>query len=237
MTKKLVCVIALVLTCVGIQAESLPFGKGVLHVEAITPNAFRVKYIEKSHYDLLELLYVKDSSFKLKRSETNVVTTFTTSEGYSLCIDSKQLVLTVKDKDGRTVFFADKIEMEPSEIAEMKTNIATLRFDSPADECLYGLGQFQDGYTNIRGLSRRLTQVNTQISIPFLLSSRGYGLLWNNYGMTEYNPLPHSVTLEKTTDEGSEELVNVTTTQGSFTEKRSNNYFKTELNVEEDGNV
>jgi alpha-D-xyloside xylohydrolase len=33
----------------------------------------------------------------------------------------------------------------------------------------------QDGHLNLRGLPRRLTQVNTQISLPFLLSSKGYG--------------------------------------------------------------
>ena len=58
-------------------------------------------------------------------------------------------------------------------------------FVSPKDEYIYGTGQFQDGYLNIRGLTRRLTQVNTQISIPFILSSKGYGLLWNNYGLTD----------------------------------------------------
>ena len=58
---------------------------------------------------------------------------------------------------------------------QFKDGEATLSFDSPDDEFLYGLGQFQDGYSNVRGLSRRLTQVNTQISIPMLISSKGYG--------------------------------------------------------------
>ena len=54
---------------------------------------------------------------------------------------------------------------------KMQGREATLAFRSESDERLYGLGQFQDGYSNVRGLSRRLTQVNTQISIPMLLSS------------------------------------------------------------------
>ena len=53
-----------------------------------------------------------------------------------------------------------------------------------ADEYLFGTGQFQDGYLNVRGLSRRLTQVNTQIAIPFILSNKGYGIfveqLWSD---------------------------------------------------------
>lgn len=68
-------------------------------------------------------------------------------------------------------------------------------FDSPAGEHLFGLGQFQDGHLDVRDLPRRLTQVNTQIAIPMLVSSRGYGLLWHNYGLTEFNPADGSILL------------------------------------------
>ena len=71
-------------------------------------------------------------------------------------------------------------------------------FSSPKDEYLFGSGQFQDGYLNVRDLPRRLTQVNTQISIPFLLSSKGYGLLWHNYGRTDLNPADTVIKLTQT---------------------------------------
>ena len=61
-------------------------------------------------------------------------------------------------------------------------------FISPPDEHLFGSGEFQDGYLDIRDLPRRLTQVNSQIAIPFLLSSKGYGILWHNYGLTHLYP-------------------------------------------------
>jgi alpha-D-xyloside xylohydrolase len=48
-------------------------------------------------------------------------------------------------------------------------------FESPADEYLFGLGQFQDGYYNMRGVSRRLTQVNCQILIPYCLQLVRHG--------------------------------------------------------------
>jgi alpha-D-xyloside xylohydrolase len=77
---------------------------------------------------------------------------------------------------------------------------ATLQeaFVSPKDEYLFGGGQFQDGFLNVRDLPRRLTQVNTQIALPFFLSSRGYGLLWHNYGRTDLNPADHPVRLTRT---------------------------------------
>lgn len=91
---------------------------------------------------------------------------------------------------------------------------------SPKDEYIYGTGQFQDGYLNIRGLTRRLTQVNTQISIPFILSNKGYGLLWNNYGLTDFNPADKSVELTPVNASGEVVTVNTTGTSGNVRETR-----------------
>ena len=55
----------------------------------------------------------------------------------------------------------------------------TDNFSMRADEGLYGLGQHQNGEFNYRGLTIELAQVNTDVAIPLLLSTRGYGLLWN----------------------------------------------------------
>ena len=49
----------------------------------------------------------------------------------------------------------------------------------------------------LRGVTRQLTQVNTQIALPFIYSSKGYGLLWHQYGLTDFNPADSLVPLEK----------------------------------------
>jgi len=54
------------------------------------------------------------------------------------------------------------------------------RFQAYAGERLYGLGQHAHGRLDQKGCVIALEQRNTEVSIPFLLSSRGYGLLWNN---------------------------------------------------------
>ncbi|HZM11314.1 MAG TPA: glycoside hydrolase family 31 protein [Candidatus Limnocylindrales bacterium] len=59
-------------------------------------------------------------------------------------------------------------------------------FDLTQDEAIYGLGQHQTGLLNQRGTDLLLMQDNTNISIPFLLSSRGYGLLWNSASLGHY---------------------------------------------------
>ncbi|HTE25403.1 TIM-barrel domain-containing protein [Flavitalea sp.] len=59
------------------------------------------------------------------------------------------------------------------------------RFESPEDEGLYGLGQHQSGVMNYKNRQVDLTQNNTEVAIPFLLSSKNYGLLWDNYSITK----------------------------------------------------
>ncbi|WP_136192610.1 glycoside hydrolase family 31 protein [Actinomyces procaprae] len=54
------------------------------------------------------------------------------------------------------------------------------RFKAYADERIYGLGQHQHGRLDHKGLVLDLVQRNTEVNIPFYLSSRGYGFLWNN---------------------------------------------------------
>ncbi len=53
-------------------------------------------------------------------------------------------------------------------------------FQAYDDEHIYGLGQHQHGRLDQKGCVIELIQRNTEVSIPFLLSSRGYGFLWNN---------------------------------------------------------
>ncbi|WP_298322030.1 glycoside hydrolase family 31 protein [Haloactinopolyspora sp.] len=53
------------------------------------------------------------------------------------------------------------------------------RFAAYPDERLYGLGQRTHGRLDLKGLTLDLVQRNAEVSVPFVLSSRGYGLLWN----------------------------------------------------------
>lgn len=54
------------------------------------------------------------------------------------------------------------------------------RFAAYPGERLYGLGQHQHGLYDQKGAVVELVQRNSEVSIPFLVSSRGYGFLWNN---------------------------------------------------------
>ncbi len=56
-----------------------------------------------------------------------------------------------------------------------------------SEEAFYGLGQHQAGVWNYRGESVDLSQENTNIAVPMFLSSKGYGIFWNNTSASRFN--------------------------------------------------
>ncbi|WP_207535160.1 TIM-barrel domain-containing protein [Desertivirga arenae] len=58
-------------------------------------------------------------------------------------------------------------------------------FISSDNEAFYGLGQHQEGIMNYKGRQVLLAQNNTEVAVPFLLSSNNYGVLWDNYSITK----------------------------------------------------
>ncbi|EPS38018.1 hypothetical protein H072_8254 [Dactylellina haptotyla CBS 200.50] len=59
----------------------------------------------------------------------------------------------------------------------------TARFESDPDEKIFGMGQYQQSRLNLKGHDLELAHRNSQASVPFALSSSGYGFLWNNPGV------------------------------------------------------
>lgn len=56
----------------------------------------------------------------------------------------------------------------------------TARFEAYDDEKIFGMGQYQEKHLDKKGATLELAQRNSQASVPFYVSSRGYGFLWNN---------------------------------------------------------
>ena len=59
----------------------------------------------------------------------------------------------------------------------------TMRFEANEGEKIFGMGQYQQPNLDLKGCVLELAQRNSQISIPFYLSNKGYGFLWNNAGI------------------------------------------------------
>ena len=120
--------------------------------------------------------------------------------------------------------------LSPGRLGDDAIHIAEQAFESPPDEHIYGTGCFQDGALDVRGLPRRLTQVNSQISLPFILSSRGYGLIWHHRGQSELNPPPHRITLVKRSI-GQAQMATVSTTAGGAEVERRMAVFEGDIDV------
>jgi alpha-D-xyloside xylohydrolase len=122
-------------------------------------------------------------------------------------VTTGKLRITVDKATGAVVFFdgaGHRLLAEPATGGKTMTAVTVngeasfqpeQSFSSPADEFLFGLGQFQEGAWNWRGMPQQLRQLNTQIAAPMVVSSHGYGLLWNNASLTEFNPADTQVTL------------------------------------------
>jgi len=115
----------------------------------------------------------------------------------SVTLSTAQLKIVVTAKDGN-IEFADaggkKLfqdygrTMTPVEVNGEKTFHAEMFSNLwGSEEAFYGLGQHQSGVWNYRGESVDISQDNSNISIPMVLSSRGYGIFWNNASRSRFN--------------------------------------------------
>ena len=61
-----------------------------------------------------------------------------------------------------------------------------MAFDTQQGEALYGLGQHQSEELNMLGKNEDLFQYNTKVSVPFVISNRNYGILWDAYSYCRF---------------------------------------------------
>ena len=105
-------------------------------------------------------------------------------------VDRKTGAITYSDSSGHTLLHDDSKTMTPVTVNGEHTYRAedymTLQ-GYGSTEAIYGLGQHQAGVWNYRGESVDLSQDNTSIAVPLMVSSAGYGLFWNNASRSRFN--------------------------------------------------
>jgi alpha-D-xyloside xylohydrolase len=212
---------------------------GTLSIAPVTDNAVRIKFYKVAEENLPELVFtaspktpafqVADSPSKLEVKTSKMTVSLDKQTG-TLSYADKAGKMFLTEKAGARKLAASTIQGEPCYAIEQG-------FVSPADESVFGLGQFQDGQYNLKNVARRLTQVNTQIAIPFIYSSKGYGLLWHQYGLTDFNPADNVVALEKQQQQagGNDQMAEVTTTAGTQKVSQNQSLYKGTLTVPADG--
>lgn len=123
--------------------------------------------------------------------------------GDDVVVSTPRLKVAVNRRTGRVAFldpsgrtFLREPPTDARTLVEMdmvgeSAHVVRQLFDSPADEAFYGLGQHQNGVLDWKGHAVDLWQYNSVVSIPFLVSSRNYGLLWDNTSHTHFgDPRP-----------------------------------------------
>jgi len=193
-------------------------GQGMLDIRPLTAKAIRVTWVKdlrRPDSDLILIHHPAGPPFGFK--ETDAALQLST-DAVTVRFDKASGVIEYRDKGG-TVFLrelAGSRRLSGDTVMGQRCYVAEQGFESPAGEYLFGLGQFQDGNFNLRNVSRQLIQVNTQIAIPFVYSSKGYGLLWHQYGRTDLNPADSVVQLVKQDSvAGTGREAEVTTTAGT----------------------
>jgi alpha-D-xyloside xylohydrolase len=121
----------------------------------------------------------------------------TESTAQDTTLTTARLKLSISRKDGAISYFdagGKRLIQESAKIMTPTTANGEPTYRAEAVfpiygsmEALYGLGQHQAGVWNYRGASVELSQENTEIAIPLLLSSNGYGIYWNNDSRSRVN--------------------------------------------------
>ena len=204
----LVCFIASLLASFAQTVETLPDGvqltlasgetvrvqvcaDRIVHVTAQPKGAAAIpaSYVIQHRWD--------QARFAVKKDDPAAV--ILTTGQLTIRIDKATGAVSFQDAQGAPILGEKDRSFTPVTVNKESTYQVEQRFHSPGDESLYGLGQYQDGHWNWKGIPLEFRQVNTQIAVPMLLSNKGYGLLWDNASMTEFNPVDTEVPLASAT--------------------------------------
>jgi len=131
-------------------------------------------------------IYKTDSTLQWDINENDSEITLRTSQ-LSVTVDRGTGAVRFADAMGRAILAEKAIggrNFDPAVCDGTPSWHIRQTFTTFQDEAFYGLGQHQDGLTNYKGSQVNLFQNNTEVAIPFLLSTRNYGILWDNYSVT-----------------------------------------------------
>ncbi len=185
------------------SVETLPDGAevvlqtGYLHLQVCSESIVHVVYsLEREVPKRPDLIIVKTdwpkADFKLDTTDTKTITLATAR--LKVIINRENSSLVFQDAAGHQLAEENTRSLKPVEVNGEKT-LHSERFVNMwgTQEAFFGLGQHQAGVWNYRGEAVDISQDNTNISVPMLLSSNGYGIFWNNGSRSRFNNrFPHA---------------------------------------------
>ncbi|QGA55346.1 DUF5110 domain-containing protein [Sulfolobus sp. E5-1-F] len=163
-----------------------------VEIEFITDNIVRILYYYRREDFVDSSLVVLPNLEKIGLKSENISSSTLSFSSKSLTIDinTSNEELVIRNSNGEIVVKEKRRDLKFND--ELSTYNVMQEFELSEGERLYGLGQHAGGnglgqssaYSlDYNGLSITLSQRNTDIGIPFLVSSKGYGILWDNYSL------------------------------------------------------
>ena len=187
---------------------SLPFtldvGGGRLRVEFCTEDVVRVAFApEAAALDRRSLAAGERrcEPVELRRTETTQAVTLA-SRKLQARVERASGRVSFLDPAGRPVLAEQQRSIEPAQVQGERTYHVRQQWQENAGETLHGLGQQQLGLGDLKGYDLDLWQHNATVVVPVLVSSRGYGILWDNTSFTrfgelrEWTPIPPAQLLD-----------------------------------------
>jgi len=167
--------------------------KGLMRVKICRADIVEVKYTVFDSFQQRESLVVNNkwlTKTNFTVSEGNGAITITTAK-LKLSIDKATNAITYYDKSGKVITSEakdDNKSMQAATIAGINTYNCTTTFNSPADEGLYGLGCHPTDSLSInyKGRDQSMLIMYMTGAIPVMLSTKGYGILWDNYSASNF---------------------------------------------------
>src|SRR5208337_5070768 len=156
---------------------------GLLRIEVCSDSIVRVLYTPTLSFPRVKHFAVTKTSWpaaQFSLASTDKEVTLSTAQ-LKVTVGRKDGVIVFSDAAGKKLMQDSSRTMTPVVVNGEKTYRAeefVALWGSP--EGFYGLGQHQAGVWNYRGESVDISPDNTNIFVPLLLSSNGYGLFWNN---------------------------------------------------------
>jgi len=163
---------------------------GLLKLQVCSDSIIRVLYSPTSAFPTRpDYVVIKKSWGPVQwemQSGDDAVTLVTTL--LKVTVQRKDSSVTFAGLAGNKLFQQTELTMTPTVVNGENTYYAELYSRLWGSyEAFYGLGQHQAGVWNYRGEAVDISQDNTNISIPFFLSTNGYGIFWNNTSRSRFN--------------------------------------------------
>ena len=174
-------------------AEPVAGGARTVRLQWAGPELVRVSASPDGRlHDRKSLVVVPQAAFRDFSVSEQDGEVLAQSAALTVAVDRRSGAVRFLDADGNALLDGSRIDFEPTEVEKKKAFSTAVSFDSPADEAFYGLGQHQSGELNHKGRSEELFQYNTKVSVPMVVSTRGYGLLFDAYSLSRWgNPAPY----------------------------------------------